>query len=192
MYRLLISLFLTLFILPAHAGEHILTPLLGISNWSDNTGHTARGSTLSFRDSNEVTYGFRYLYLLENGFAFGGNAYLYDKDLTASGQANDAGVGHFHALGEYFFNHTEKIAPFVGVGVGFSAIGFTGGVLDDEGTAGLSVELNGGVLFRLSELIGLQLEYKFTSFEMDDEIDNLQTNIDTTASSLLLGLTIHL
>jgi opacity protein-like surface antigen len=192
MSRLFCSLILAIFSLPTYAGEHILTPMLGISNWSDNTGHTARGSSLSFRDSNETTYGFRYLYQLDSRFAFGGNIYLYDMDVTTTSQANDAGVAHFHALAEYFFNNNDNITPFIGAGVGVSAIGFSGGNLDDDGTAGLSFELNGGVMFRLTDIIGLQLEYKLISFEMDEDIHSLRTNIDTTASSFLIGLNIQI
>lgn len=192
MSRLFCLLLLAIFIPQSYADEHILTPLLGTSNWSDNTGHTARGSTLSFRDRNELTKGFRYLYLLDNGFAFGGDIYGYKKDVTTTSQANEAGVVHLHALAEYFFIPRGEVSPFVGVGMGISAIGFSGGILDEEGTGGTSVELNGGVLFRLSEIVGLQVEYKYTRFDIDANIDKLYTNIDTNANSLLLGLTIHI
>ena len=99
---------------------------------------------------------------------------------------------HIHALVEYFFNHTADVSPFIGAGLGVSAIGFDGGNLDGDGTGGASVELNVGILFRLSEVIGMQLEYKLTSFEMDENIDGFPASIDTTANSFLVGLTIHI
>jgi len=192
MSRLFYALLLVIVSLPVFADEHIFTPMIGVSNWSDTTGHTARGNELSFRDHNETTYGFRYLYLLDNKFAFGGNIYVHDMDVTTSSQANDAGVAHVHALAEYFFTLTDNVYFFIGAGLGFSGIGFSGGNLDGEGTGGKSFEINDGFLFRLSERIGLQIEYKYTSFEMDEDIDNQRTNIDTTSHSLLLGLTIHI
>lgn len=192
MSRLVSSLLLIMLSLPVIAGEHILTPMLGVSKWSDNTGHTAAGSEISFRDQNETTYGFRYLYLFDNNFAVGGNIYMHELDVTTTSQANDSGVAHVHALAEYFFTLTDNVYFFVGAGIGFSAIGFSGGNLDDEGTGGLSYEINDGFLFRLTDRIGLQVEYKYTSFEMDDDINKQHTNIDSTSNSLLLGLTIHI
>ena len=191
MPRFVYSLLLAIVTLPVYAGENILTPMLGITSWSDDTGHIGRGTTLDFTDSNQTTLGFRYLYLFDNGVALGGDFYMYDKDISA-GQANDAGVLHTHALVEYFFNHTSNIMPFIGFGIGVSAIGFDGGNMDGDGTGGSSYEVNGGVLFRLNDLIGVQVEYKYTDFNMDEDIDVFTTNIDSSAHTILLGLTIHI
>lgn len=191
MSRFIYSLLLAIAALPVYAGEHILTPMLGITSWSDDTGHIGRGTTLDFNDSSQTTLGFRYLYLFDNGVALGGDFYLYDKDI-AVGQANDAGVLHTHALVEYFFNPRSNILPFIGLGIGVSAIGFDGGNMDGDGSGGSSYELNGGVLFRLTDLIGVQVEYKYTDFDMDEDIDGFATRIDTSSNTFLLGLTIHI
>ena len=191
MSRIVYSLLLAIVSLPVYAGENILTPMLGITSWSDDTGHIGRGTALDFSDSNKTTLGFRYLYLFDNGVAVGGDVYLYDKNVVV-GQANDAGVIHTHALVEYFFNPKSSMMPFIGLGIGVSAIGFDGGNMDGDGTGGSSYELNGGVLFRLTDVIGVQVEYKYTSFNMDEDIDGFNTKIDTSANSLLFGLTIHI
>ena len=191
MSRIVYSLLFAIISLPVYAGENILTPMLGITSWSDDTGYTGRGTALDFSDSTQTTLGFRYLYLFDNGVAVGGDVYLYDKDVIV-GQANDAGVIHTHALVEYFFNPKSSIMPFIGLGIGVSAIGFDGGNMDGDGTGGSSYELNGGVLFRLTDVIGVQVEYKYTNFNMDEDIDGFTTKIDTSANSLLLGLTIHI
>lgn len=191
MSRIVYSLLFAIISLPVYAGENILTPMLGITSWSDDTGYTGRGTALDFSDSTQTTLGFRYLYLFDNGVAVGGDVYLYDKDVIV-GQANDAGVIHTHALVEYFFNPKSSIMPFIGLGIGVSAIGFDGGNMDGDGTGGSSYELNGGVLFRLTDVIGVQVEYKYTDFNMDEDIDGFTTKIDTSANSLLLGLTIHI
>ena len=188
-------LFLILsFLLPfsVQAGENILVPMIGFSSWSDESGHTARGSAITFEDDNELTFGFKYLYMFDGGFALGGNVYLYDKDVSSIIQANDAGVAHIHALAAYYFNHTGLVSPFVGVGLGVTAIGFDGGILDDEGSGGESIELNGGVLFRMSERVGFQIEYKYVDFDMDEDIDGLRTDIESESHSLLFGVSIHI
>lgn len=195
MYRLIYALLLSFFIIhhsPVFADEHVLTPLIGYSKWTDSTGHTARGSEISFRDNNRLTTGFRYLYLLDNNFAVGGNIYGYELNTTTADQADDAGVAHLHALIEYFFTSKESSSFFVGAGYGVSAIGFTGGNLNEKATAGNSFELNTGVLYRITDVIGITLEYKFTYFKMEEDIDSQPSNIDSSVHSLLMGLTIHI
>ena len=191
MKRLIIVLF---FLSPfsAHAGENILSPMIGFTNWSDNTGHTARGNAIAFDDDNDLTLGFKYLYMFDSGFALGGNVFLYDKDVTTTFQANDAGVIHIHALAEYFFNPTGSVSPFIGGGIGVTGIGFSGGILDEEGTGGESIEFNGGVLFRLSKRVGFMIEYKYIDFDVDEDIDGFATNIESESQSLLFSATIHL
>ena len=182
------------FLMPfsVQAGENLLVPMVGFSSWSDNSGHTARGAPITFEDDNEFTLGFKYLYMFDSGLALGGNLYLYDKNVTTAVQASDSGVLHIHGLVQYYFNSSNSVSPFIGAGIGVSAIGFDGGLLDGDGTGGASVELNGGVLFRVSERIGIQLEYKYTDFDMDEDIDGLRTNIETSAHSVLVGVSIHI
>lgn len=195
MYRLFSTLFLIFFVFlssPVIADEHILTPMFGYSKWSDPAGHTARGSAISFRDKRQTTIGFRYLYLLDNNFAVGGNIYTHELDIATTGQADEAAVAHIHALIEYFFTRMGNASLFAGAGYGVSVIGFTGGNLNEKATAGRSIELNGGVLYRITDIIGVQLEYKYSFFDMEEDIDSLSSNIDSSSNSLLLGLTIHL
>ena len=188
-----IILILTLLIpFSVQAAEHHLIPMVGFTNWSDESGHTARGAALTFEDDNNFTLGFKYLYMFDSGFAIGGDLYIYEKDVVTPLLVSDAGVSHFHALAQYYFNSKETVSPFIGAGLGFTGITFDGGLLDDEDTSGLSIELNGGVLFRLSDRIGLQVEYKYTDFDVDDEIDGFRTDIDTNSHSLMFGVAIIL
>lgn len=173
---------------PAWAGQNILTPMLGISHWKEETDHLALGSTLSFEQTNRNTAGFRYLYLFDNGMAVGGDIYWYKKNVTTISQADEAGVVHAHLLLEYFFNQQESVSQFVGGGVGRTTIVFSGGNLDNERSTGSSFELNGGVQIHISNRIGLQFEYKLSKFELDDNIGGLNARIDTIASSVLAGL----
>ena len=67
MSRFVYSLVLAIISLPVYAGENILTPMLGVTTWSDDTGHIGRGTALDFSDSTQTTLGFRYLYLFDSG-----------------------------------------------------------------------------------------------------------------------------
>ena len=190
MKRLLFS-FLLLLPMSVHAGQNILIPMVGFSRWTDDSGHTARGSTISFEDENSLNFGAKYLYMFDAGFALGANAYLYEKDVLTT-NASSAGVIHVHGLAEYFFNHTGTVSPFLGLGVGFSSIGFNDGILDEESSGGESFEFNAGVLFRTSDRIGFQIEYKYTDFDMDEEIDDLPTDIESESHSVHFGVSIHI
>jgi opacity protein-like surface antigen len=176
--------------LPATAGQNMLTPMLGITHWKEETNHTARGSVLSFVEGNRPTAGIRYLYLFDSGLAVGGDIYWYKKDVVTTTQANEVSVVHTHALVEYFFYPDESVSPFVGGGAGLTTLVFTGGNLDGDRTSGLSFEVNGGVLFHFSEHVGVQFEYKLSQFNLNDNIDGLDAKIDSTASSVMAGLTI--
>lgn len=176
----------------ARAGEHVLTPMLGFTGWADETGHTARATAVDFDDGTEFTLGFRYHYVFDNGLAVGVDVYSYGKDVIPSSASDTTSVFHSHALLEYFFNHTGSVSPFVGGGFGFAAVSFDDGTLGDESAAGGAFEFNAGVLFRVSDAVGVQIEYKASAFDIDEDIDALRTDIDTTSHSLLFGVTIHL
>jgi opacity protein-like surface antigen len=192
MLKRLVLVVILLYPSVSNAGENILVPMIGFSSWSDNSGHIARGNTINFEDNQDLTFGFKYLYLFDSGFALGGNFYLYGKDVLTTSQASDSGVLHVHAVAEYFFSPKSSVSPFVGAGIGFTVIGFDGGTLDNDGTGGGSYELNGGVLFRISERVGFQVEYKYVDFDMDEDIDGFTTNIDSSSQSLLFGVSIHI
>jgi opacity protein-like surface antigen len=175
-----------------YAADHALIPLIGMTDWSDDSGHTARGASISFENDSQPMLGFKYLYMLDNGFAVGGNVYAYTKDVQTFVQADEAGVSHIHAVAEYYMNPTGSVSPFIGLGIGFSAISFDGGVLDEESTSGESYELNAGLRAAITDSIDMHFEYKYTDFDMDDDIDNLNTNINTDSHSLMLGVAIRI
>lgn len=174
------------------AGENILTPMLGTSNWKADDNHTARGNAISFKNSNETSIGFRYLYLLDTGLAVGANSYWYNKDVNTTTEAHNADFFHMHALIEYFPHPTSDISPFFGAGLGVAGVEFSGANLENKSTGGSSIELNAGALFRISKRLGMQIEYKYTQFDLNDNIDGLNTTIDTNANSFLIGWTIHI
>lgn len=181
-----------LFSSPVYAGEHILNPVLGATDWSQNTGHRANAGTLSFDNDVALTHGFKYLYRFDNGLAIGGGYIGYTKDVTTTTLAHEASVGTFVGVVQYYFNSTGTTSPFIGFGLGGTGIAFDGGSLDGDSSAGANIQLNAGMLFKLSETFGMQFEYQYNTFDVDESIHNNITDIETYSHSLLLGLTIHL
>lgn len=191
MGRLTLLVFL-LFSAPLYAGEHILNPSFGATDWSQNTGHRANGSTLSFDNDASITHGFKYLYRFDNGLAIGGGFTGYTKDVTTTALAHEASVGTFVGVVQYYFNNTGTASPFIGFGLGGTGIAFDGGSLDGDSSGGANVQLNAGMLFKFSEMFGMQVEYQYNTFDVDESIHNTITDIETYSHSVLVGLTIHL
>ena len=181
-----------LFSSPVFAGEHILNPMLGATDWSRDTGHTANGSSISFESDSPVTHGFKYLYQFDNGLALGASYIGYTKDVTTTSLAHEAEVGNLAGVVEYYFNPKGKSSPFIGLGLGGMGIVFDGGSLDNHSTSGQSLQLNAGMLFKITDTFGMQLEYQYNTFDVDESIHSNVTNIETYSHSLLIGLTIHL
>lgn len=177
---------------PVFAGEHILNPMLGATDWSQDRGHTANGSSISFDSDSPVTHGFKYLYRFDNGLALGGSYIGYTKDVTNTSLAHEAEVGNLSGVIEYYFNPQGNSSPFIGFGLGGMGIAFDGGSLDGHSTSGGSIQLNAGMLFKITEMFGLQFEYQYNTFDVDESIHSNLTNIETYSHSLLIGLTIHL
>lgn len=188
MRRLAITLILTSVSFCAYAGQNILTPMYGVSDWKSNSGHMASGSSIAFASGIRPTGGFRYLYRFDNNVAIGADIYHYTKNVDTVGLANEADVTHTHFLGEYFFQPQETISAFAGGGFGLTNLRFKGGALDDKRSSGASIELNAGMVFRLSDLLSIQFEYKLSNFNADENINGATTNVDTTASSMLMGV----
>jgi len=183
---------LLLFSSPAFAGEHILNPMLGATDWSRNSGHTANGSSFAFDNDTSVTLGFKYLYRFDNGLAIGGSLMSYRKNVTNKSLAHKAYITNMSGVIEYYFNSKGNNSPYIGFGLGGMGIGFDGGSLDGDSTGGSSIQLNAGMLYKFSDRFGLQFEYQYNTFDVNDDIHSNVTNIETYSHSLLIGLTIHL
>ena len=190
--RRIMLVVLVLFSTPVFAGEHILNPMLGVTDWSRNGGHTAAGSNLAFNNDNSLSLGFKYLYRFDNGLAIGGSIVGYRKTVKTTSLAHKAYIANTNALLEYYFNSQASTSPYIGFGLGGMGIGFDGGSLDGDSSAGHSIQLNAGLLHKFSERYGIQFEYQYNTFDVNDDIHNSITNIETYSHSLLIGLTIHL
>ncbi|MFO7602737.1 MAG: outer membrane beta-barrel protein [Gammaproteobacteria bacterium] len=187
-----ILLALMLFSAPVMAGEHLLNPMLGVTDWSRNNGHSINGGTINFDNDAPLTLGFKYLYRFDNGLALGGSYSGYSKDVSNTAVAHEADVANVHGVLQYYFTPQAPSSAYLGVGLGGMGMTFDGGSLDGHSTAGTSLQLNAGMLFKLAERYGLQFEYQYNSFDVDESIHSNITRIETYSHSLLVGVTIHL
>lgn len=183
---------LLLFSSPVFAGEHILNPMLGLTDWHQNSGHTAGGNTIDLSSSAAASLGFKYLYRFDNGLAIGGSLVGYRKNVSNKTVAHKAYIANSNLLLEYYFNSQATTSPFLGFGLGGVGISFDGGTLDGDSTSGGSLQLNAGLLHKFNQRFGIQFEYQYNSFDVDDDIHGNVSRFKTYSHSLFVGMTIHL
>lgn len=175
------------------AGEHLIQPKLGFINWTDNGPHRVRSNTFTFDNDISTASGFKYAYRLDNGFAFGGELYGYEKDYTHSnGNRGSADIGHFYATAEYYFNNDGSIKPFIGGGLGWAGIDFSGAIKHDT-SGGSSVEFNAGVEFSINKRFSITVEGKYFTLDIDDDYyNNEEADIKSDGYGTFVGFTIKI
>ena len=183
----------------AIAGEHILIPKLGAVNWDDNNNHRANTDPFDFEDETVAGYGFKYLYKLNNGFAFGAEIFTYEKEIVTTANNNgDVLTTHIYGVVEKIFNTEGNFKPFVGIGVGTSSMIFdanVNGEIDDgynDFAADLSYQLFTGAEVKLTDNIGLSFEYKYFDIDISDDIDDRNINIESDGHAVFVGVAIHI
>ncbi len=201
-YLYLLTLFISFFcfnITSSMAGEHILIPKLGAVNWDDNSNHRANNDPFDFEDETVVAYGFKYLYKLDNGFAFGAEIFTYEKQIVSTANNNgDALTSHIYGVVEKIFNPEGSFKPFVGIGVGASSMIFdanVNGKIDDgynDFAADFSYQIYTGAEVKLTDKIGVSLEYKYFDIDISDDIDDRHINIESDGHALFVGVAIHI
>ena len=189
----LISCALTLIISPSFAGEHLIQPKLGFINWTDNGTHRVRSNSFTFDNDTSVSSGFKYAYRLDNGFAFGGELYGYEKDYTHSnGNRGSADIAHFYATADYFFNNEGSIKPFLGIGLGWAGIDFSGAI-KHETSGGSSAQFSAGVEFSINKRFSISVEGKYFTLDIDDDFyNNEEADIKSDGYGTFVGFTIKI
>ena len=175
------------------AGEHLIQPKLGFINWKDNGTHRVRNNSFTFDNDTSIASGFKYAYRLDNGFAFGGELYGYEKDYTHSnGNRGSADIGHIYATAEYFFNNDSSIKPFIGIGLGGAGIDFSGAINHDT-SGGSSAQFNAGVEFSINKRFSLSVEGKYFTLDIDDDYyNNEKADIKSDGYGIFVGFTIKI
>lgn len=181
---------------PTYGGKvyrawHIATFHIGINDWQTSNGHTGGDAPLDFADEASLSWGGQYLYLFDWGLGVGFSAYLYEKDIQTPSGLTPAKVLHGHALLQYHFNRGGLVKPFVGLGTGVVAMGFEDGPLAGHEPTGISYEITTGISWYFSKTVGMRAQYSYLNFKVDEEINNTTTNIDSSAQTLLVGVSFY-
>lgn len=183
----------------AHAGEHILIPKFGAVERNDNTNHLVDNNAFDLDDDIVAAPGFTYLYKIDNGFAFGVEFFGYENEVIATpNNEGDATTGHIYGVVEKYFNTEGFVKPYIGVGAGLVSISFDanvkGEIADDfeDSATGLSYQLTAGVEFEIDKNIGIMVEYKYFNFNVDDDIDDRNIEVESDGNGLFIGVAFHI
>ena len=181
------------------AGEHILIPKFGVVDIEENTNHLVDSNNFDFDDDNSPSFGFSYLYKLENGFSFGVDLFGYEKNIVRTvNNRGDASITHIYAIAEKFFNNDGAVKPYVGLGVGSAVISFdanvNGAIADDydDSAIGYSYELFVGMEVEITETVGMIFEYKHFDIDIDDDIGLRDINFESDGNAIFVGVSIHI
>lgn len=190
---------LSLSVISASAGDHILIPKFGVVDIKDNTTHLVDSNRFDFDDDNASSLGFSYLYKLDNGFAFGVDIFGYEKDIiTTANNRGDANFGHVYVVAEKFFNNNGNTKPYIGLGLGYAGMGFdariNGNIASDNSDRayGVSYQLLVGMEVDITESIGMMFEYKYFDIDINDDIGLRDIAFESDGSALFVGISIHI
>ena len=181
------------------AAEHIITPKFGAVKRGDNNNHRVDNNNFDFNDDSIFALGVTYLYKMDQGYAFGADVYGYtNKIVTTATNNGDATTVHLYGVFQKYFNTGGTVQPYVGVGLGLASVSFDANVNGDisdginDSAIGLSYEIILGSEFAINEDIGVVMEYKYFDFNIDDDIDGRNIEIESDGHALLVGASIHL
>ena len=197
-YALLI-LVLGIFTATVSAGEHILIPKFGVVDIKENTNHLVDSNSFDFDDDNAPSFGFSYLFKLENGFAFGVDLFGYERDIvTTVNNRGDASLSHVYAVAEKFFNNDGVVKPYLGLGLGSAIISFdanvNGAIADDydDNAIGFSYEIFVGMEVEITESIGMIFEYKHFDIDINDDIGLRDIDFESDGNAIFVGVSVHI
>jgi len=168
-----------------------LQPKLGVADWSDDGTHSVKGNNFTFDSSHSTSLGFKYLYRLDNGFAFGDELFGYEKNYThINGGTGQADIGQVYGLAEYYFNNDSFIKPYLGIGLGGAGIDFNGEI--NHVSSGKSSTIYVGIEFTINDRFAMSTEFKYFNIDIDEEHDNLKADIKSNGIAAFLGFVIKI
>lgn len=180
------------------SAEHIIIPKFGTIERSENLDHSVDNNLFDLDDDIVAAAGATYLYKLDNGIAFGASVFGYENEIIATtNNDGDAITGHIYGIVEKYFNAEGAVKPYIGMGLGFASTHFDGSVngnIDDDyvdTAVGLSYEIIAGIEIDIQDNIGMIIEYNYFDFEIDDDIDNRDVEIESDGHALFFGVAIH-
>lgn len=186
-------------VMTVYAGEHVLSPTFGSVELDTNTNHLVDTNSFDFDDNGDGAVGFTYLYQLDNGFAFGADIFGYEKDIVRTvNNRGDASITHVYGVIQKFFLPEGTVKPYIGIGAGYAGIQFdaniNGAIADDHDDIafGFSHEIFAGVEFTVSDRVGIKLEYKQFSIDIDEDIGLRDIDVDTDGDGFFAGVSIRI
>ena len=133
-------------------------------------GFPSREFPLDIQQASREVVGLEYEYRTKWGFSLGGDVLHTSNRYTAS--LINPSTGAFVAMADgklnvnyvffmirKYFAVTEHFQPFIGAGLGLADARLSGGV--DKRASGLSLQLAGGIHYRIGSRIGIRAEYRY-------------------------------
>ena len=170
---------LILFSSSVSAGEFLINPKIGLRNWSNDV-YTIQGNTITFDDAPQASFAIRGTYITDFGLAGSvevmGSSVEADNE-TAGSRLGTASESALTLMGQYYFLRDKKFSPYVGLGVGSHLV-----EISDSNTNarldGYSGQLHFGGIINVGERLGINLEYKYYKFKVeDDNNDEMESNV---------------
>lgn len=158
------------FINTATAGQFMLNPKVGLRNWGNDV-YVIQGNTITFDDALRPALAIRGSYISDLGLA--GSIEIMASsvdatDETAGTQRGVASEASITMMAQYYFLRDKKFSPYIGLGAGTHGIEIT-----DSNTnaslSGYSSQVHVGGIINVGKRIGINLEYKYYKFNVDDD-----------------------
>jgi opacity protein-like surface antigen len=133
-------------------------------------GFPSREFPFEIQQPSSEVVGLEYEYRTRWGFSLGGDVLHTSNKYTASLINPSTGafvapadgkldVNYLFFMTKKYFAVTERFQPFVGAGLGLADARLSGGV--DKRASGLSLQLAGGIHYRIGDRIGIRAEYRY-------------------------------
>jgi opacity protein-like surface antigen len=169
-------------------------------------GFPSREFPLEIQQRSREVMGLEYEHRTKWGFSLGGDVLHTSNGYTASlinpstgafvATANgELDVNYLFFMTKKYFAVTERFQPFAGAGLGLADARLSGGV--DKRASGLSLQLAGGIHYRIGSRIGIRAEYRYIhapDAELDHEDANtgrIFGNLNLSGKGAFVGVSAH-
>lgn len=179
------AVFGSLGVSPAMADPVALIIKAGSFKLSDES-QSISGISLTFDDKASGVFGGELEWRTKENVAFGAELLLYSNDWRSGvGTTGDNDTLALMVNAKRYFAVSKNVFPFVGAGVGFASVDFTGPGGSASGSD-LAVQAMAGIEFR-ADKIGFYTEAKYLTSKPEDDFG---AEIDVTGVGLFAGLSI--
>ncbi len=125
---------------------------------------------------NDINYGFRFGRFFSSAWSVEGSFQRFSTD----SQSSDFNIDSLRANLLYNFRPGERLRPFVTAGLGAEMV--DAGDSGSDSSPGLNV--GGGLRWFLTKGFGIRGDARFVTYDMGDDIDHRENNIEATIGAL--------